>query len=152
MLVVASTAVFMSFKTSDRVSLFAVPETVEPAFEGTANDELVRDSLDLKRLAHDFGAGGETVEAAVSGDSFVSDPSAGVDLSSVASTDACADSDSFDWVDTIESRWVDRAATGLEGRIGTAGMTGPAGRTLGCVGVCWDFEREVGTADDGVVG
>lgn len=96
--------------------------------------------LDRKRFAHDFGAGGAEATGEV--------PSAVACLSSELSTTAVtssfsadegAGSESFVWVEAIESLCDLRAAVGLGGRRGTAGRTGPARRAFGCVGVCWDF-------------
>jgi hypothetical protein len=148
MVVGSSTVAFMSCSTSERVSLFAVPETVEAALDGKALNEPARESLVLNRFAQDFCVGGAVVEADASLPLLVAGSSEAT-LTSFASAFACVVSESFDWVETAESRCADRTAGGLVGRIGTAGITEATGRAFGCVGV---FETEAGTTDEGVVG
>ncbi len=77
MLVGVSTTVFISLSTSDKVSLFAVPETFDAALEGAVADKLDRLSGALNRFAHDFGTGGEAAVAVASVNSAPSEAGTG---------------------------------------------------------------------------
>lgn len=54
----ASTTELISLSTSERASDFPVPETAEAEFGVAVTADTVCNSLERKRLAHDFGAGG----------------------------------------------------------------------------------------------
>lgn len=145
------------FKTSDRLSLFGPPSPFRSCAGVGTLPNTGADALDRRTSAHDFdGAGGEVGlevcsesvgEGSVTGGAAVSDC-----LPSIPFSELPFGTESFEVMETMESRWGFREAVGLVGKIGTAGMMGATGLLFGCVGVCWDLVLWVGTAEDGVVG